>query len=73
MWCYGLMDKVNVLFAINMWCSYQNFSWGEICRNDPTELVMGGDSSNGGPRGSVKGGSFDERSPCSMTLIYPST
>ena len=36
-------------------------------------LVMGGDSSNGGPRGFIKGGSFDKRKACSMTYISPST
>jgi hypothetical protein len=42
------MAKVNVRFTVNKWCSYQNSS-REIWRNEPTELVIGGDSSNGGP------------------------
>ena len=46
---------------------------GETWRNEPTELVIGGDSNNGGPRGSIKEGSFDERNPCLMTLISHST
>ena len=46
---------------------------GETWRNEPTKLVIGGDSNNGGLRGSVKGGSFDKRNPFSMTSISPST
>lgn len=46
---------------------------GDIWRNDSTELVMGGDSSNGGPRGFAKGGSFFERNASLMTYISPST
>ena len=45
----------------------------ETWRNEPTELVIGGDSNNGGKRGSVKGGSFDESNPWSMNSISPST
>ena len=36
----------------------------EIWRNEPTKLVLGSNSSNGWPRGSVEGGSFDKRKPC---------
>ena len=34
-----------------------------LWRNELMELVIGGDSSRGGRRGSVKGGSFEERTP----------
>ena len=30
MWCYGLMDKVNVLFSIDKSCSYQHSPWGKF-------------------------------------------
>lgn len=29
-WCYGLMAKVNVQFAVDKWCSYQNYPWGKL-------------------------------------------
>lgn len=30
MWCYGLMAKVNVIFVVDKWYSYQNSPWGKF-------------------------------------------
>ena len=64
------MAKVSGLFVVD---SERSLSVRDIWRNEPTKLVIGGDSSRCGPRGLVKGGSLKERNPSSITSMYPST